>query len=157
MLPGTLDAVYKISIRRMLCQHNGCRPKKHAPRTTDALWDIQWDEFIPWDQYIPWDQSVSHAIDVSHGINEWDSCNLVTHGIDVSRGINIGCLRFTKVCWAGKHKNITIKPSNSPTQGQPNPRKISSKVAFGPTFFPQRIVFRGFRIGFIQEIRLQET
>ena len=27
-----------------------------------------------------------------------------------------------------------MKPTNSPTQGQPNPRKIRLKVAFGPLF-----------------------
>ena len=31
-------------------------------------------------------------------------------------------------------ENIIMKPTNSPTQGQPNPRKI--KVAFWATFFP---------------------
>ena len=30
--------------------------------------------------------------------------------------------------------NITMKPSNSPTQGQPNPTKIRLKVTFGPLF-----------------------
>ena len=57
-----------------------------------------------------------------------------------------GCLRYTKLCWVGKHIPgiiIIMKPSNSPTQGQPNPRKIGFKVAFWATFFPQRIVFRG--------------
>ena len=44
----------------------------------------------------------------------------------------IGCLRFTKFCWVGKHVSITVKPTNSPTQGQPNLRKITFKVAFGP-------------------------
>ena len=43
----------------------------------------------------------------------------------------IGCLRFTKFCWVGKHANIIMKPTNTPTQGQPNnPRTM----AFGPHF-----------------------
>ena len=46
----------------------------------------------------------------------------------------IGCLRCTKFCWVRKHINIITKPSNSPTQGQPNPIKIRLKVAFGPLF-----------------------
>ena len=46
----------------------------------------------------------------------------------------IGCLRFTNLCWVGQHANIIMKPTNSPTQGQPHPRKIRLKVAFGPLF-----------------------
>ena len=38
----------------------------------------------------------------------------------------------------GKHINITMKPTNSPTQGQPNTRKPRLKVALGPRFFPQQ-------------------
>ena len=45
-----------------------------------------------------------------------------------------GCLRFTKFCWVGKHINIIVKPTNSPIQGRPNPRKIRLKVASGPLF-----------------------
>ena len=44
----------------------------------------------------------------------------------------LGCLRFTKLCWVGKHVNIIMKPTNSPTQGQLNPRRNRLKVAFGP-------------------------
>ena len=54
----------------------------------------------------------------------------------------IGCLQYTKFCWVGKHANIVMKPSNSPTQGQPNPRKIRLKVASGP-LFPTANIFRG--------------
>ena len=36
----------------------------------------------------------------------------------------VGCLRYTKFCWVGKNINIFMKPTNAPTQGQPNPRKI---------------------------------
>ena len=53
----------------------------------------------------------------------------------------IGCFRFTELRWAGKHINIIIKQTNSPTQGQPNPRKIHVKCANGATFFPQQIIF----------------
>ena len=61
-----------------------------------------------------------------------------------------GCLRFTKFCWVGKHANIIMKPMNSPTQGQPNPRKIRLKVAFGP-LFPTRDIFWWVGIDFISE------
>ena len=47
-----------------------------------------------------------------------------------------GCLRlFTKLCWAGNNVNIIMKPFNSPTQGQPNPRKNRLKVAIGAATF----------------------
>ena len=36
-----------------------------------------------------------------------------------------------------------MKPTNSPIQGQPNPGKNGLKVAFGPLFFPQQIIFSG--------------
>ena len=58
----------------------------------------------------------------------------------------IGCSRYTKLRRVEKHVNIIMKPSNPPTQGQPNPRKMRSKVAFWATFshfFPQQIAFRG--------------
>ena len=55
----------------------------------------------------------------------------------------IECLRYTKFCWVGKHIDIFMKPSNSPTQGQPNPRKIRLKSGIWATFFPQQIIFRG--------------
>ena len=40
----------------------------------------------------------------------------------------------TKFCWVGKLIHVIMKPTNSPTQGKPIPRKIRSKVAFGPLF-----------------------
>ena len=46
----------------------------------------------------------------------------------------IECLRYTKFCWVGKHIDIFMKPSNSPTQGQPNPRKIRLKSGLWTTF-----------------------
>ena len=55
----------------------------------------------------------------------------------------LGWLQYIKFCWVGKHVNSSMKPTNSLTQGQPNPRKNRLKVAFGPRFFPQQIVFRG--------------
>ena len=56
----------------------------------------------------------------------------------------IGCLRYTKLCWVGKYINITMKPTNSPTQGQPNPEKNHNrlKVAFG-RLFVTAFLFRG--------------
>ena len=42
------------------------------------------------------------------------------------------------------YMNIIMKPTNSPTtQGQPNPRKIRSKVAFGPLYPTANIFFVG--------------
>ena len=35
----------------------------------------------------------------------------------------IGCLRFTKFCWVGKHLNVIMKATNSPAQGHPNTKK----------------------------------
>ena len=48
--------------------------------------------------------------------------------VDIKNGDSItydGCLRFTEFCWDEKHVNIIVKSTNSPTQGQPNPRKKS--------------------------------
>ena len=59
--------------------------------------------------------------------------------------------------WVGKHipwytPSIIVKPTNSPTQGQPSPRKIRLKVALGPLFFPsQQIIFRGLGLIFGRE------
>ena len=62
----------------------------------------------------------------------------------------IGCLRFTKLWWIGKHVNIFMKPMNSPTQGQqPNPRKKRLRVAFGPLFSHSKNIFSWVGIGFI--------
>ena len=55
---------------------------------------------------------------------------------------------FTKFCWVGKHVNVSMKPTNFPTQGQPNPRKIRLKVAFGLRF-PTANDFSWVGIGFI--------
>ena len=43
-----------------------------------------------------------------------------------------------------------MKPTNSPTQGRPNPRKVRLKVVFG-THFPTANNFSWFGIGFIEE------
>ena len=48
--------------------------------------------------------------------------------------ITVGWLRRTKFCWVGKHINIIMKPTNSSTQGQTNPRKNRLKVVLGPLF-----------------------
>ena len=68
----------------------------------------------------------------------------------------IGCLRYTKSCWVGKHINMIINPTNFPTQGQPNPRKTRLKVVFGPRF-PTGDAFLWIGIGFHRGNRLQET
>ena len=67
------------------------------------------------------------------------------------------CLRFPKCCWVGKHVNIITKPTNSPTQGQPNPilgHKL--KVAFGPLFSHSNYFFVGWD-WFYAGNRLQDT
>ena len=46
------------------------------------------------------------------------ACNILT----ASRPI-LGCSRSTKFCCVGKNIHIIMKPTNSPTQGQPNSRK----------------------------------
>ena len=43
-----------------------------------------------------------------------------------------------------------MKPTNFPTQGQPNPGKIGLKVAFGP-LFPTASIFSWVGVDFIQE------
>ena len=54
-----------------------------------------------------------------------------------------GCLRLTTLCWVGKHMSIAMKPTNSQTQGQPDPTKIRSKVASGPLFPRSKYFFVG--------------
>ena len=56
------------------------------------------------------------------------------HGADFGEIELVGCLRYTKLCRVGKHVNSIMKPTNSPTQGQPNARKIRLKKAIGPLF-----------------------
>ena len=60
----------------------------------------------------------------------------------------LGCLRYTILSWVGNNMNIILKTSNSPTQCQPNPRKIRLKVAFGQ-LFPTANSFSWVRIVFI--------
>ena len=58
----------------------------------------------------------------------------------------LGCLWFTKFCWVGNNMNIIMKPSNSPTQGQPNPKKNQVNNAIWAHLFPQQIIFLGLRL-----------
>ena len=69
----------------------------------------------------------------------------------------IGCLQCisTKFCWVGKHEDI-MKPTNSPTQGHPNPRKSRLKVAFA-SLFPAANNFSWVGIVFFIGNGLQET
>ena len=46
---------------------------------------------------------------------------------------------------------MIVKPTNFPTQGHPNRRKIRLKVAFGPPLFPTANSFSWVGIDFIQE------
>ena len=55
----------------------------------------------------------------------------------------IGCWRLSKILlgWKTDHF-IIMKPTNSPTQGQPNPeKKNGSKAAFAPRFLPTANIF----------------
>ena len=58
----------------------------------------------------------------------------------IAATITLGCFamvgKHTKFCWVGKHVNIMTKPTNSPTQGQPNPRKKYVKSGIWATFLP---------------------
>ena len=49
-----------------------------------------------------------------------------------------------------------MKPTNYPTQGQPNPRKNKFEVAFGPLFPYSKIIFRGLGLVLYRK-RRQET
>ena len=56
----------------------------------------------------------------------------------------VGCLQYTYLSWVGNiHVNIIMKPTNSRSEGQPNPRNIRLNLTIGPLFPPQQIVFRG--------------
>ena len=78
-----------------------------------------------------------------------------THHTDHTDQDYVRCLRCTKFCSLGKRINIVMKPTNSPTQGQPNPRKIRLKVALG-LLFPTVFFFVGWDWFYIGN-RLQET
>ena len=71
-------------------------------------------------------------------------------GLVFVRIVHNRVLRYYKLCWVGKHVNIIMKPTNSPTHGQPNPRKFGLKVAIGP-LFPTASIFSWVGIGFTQE------
>ena len=68
----------------------------------------------------------------------------------------IGCLQYTKFCWAGKHVNIIMKPTNSQTRGQPNPRKIRLKRGIWATFSHSTNILSWVGIGFILLCRRQD-
>ena len=46
-------------------------------------------------------------------------------------------VRFTKCCWVGKHVNITMKPTNSPTKRPTEPNKNYVKSGILGEVFPQ--------------------
>ena len=53
-------------------------------------------------------------------------------------------MRNSNLCRVGKHTNIIMKPLNSPTQGEPNLRKIGLKSGIWATFpIANTVVFRG--------------
>ena len=54
-----------------------------------------------------------------------------------------GCLRYTKLCWVGKHVNMIMKPTNSPTQGPTQPKNNQGKSGIWATFSQKQIFFRG--------------
>ena len=55
-----------------------------------------------------------------------------------------------------KHRNIIVKATNSPTQGQPNPRKNGLKSGIWATFSHSKYFFVGWDWFYIGN-RLQET
>ena len=60
-------------------------------------------------------------------------------------------------CWVGKHVTTIVKPTNSPTQGQPNPRTVRFKSWHLGHFFPTaNYFFVGWDWFYIGN-RLQET
>ena len=63
---------------------------------------------------------------------------------------------ITKICSVGKHVNIVMKPTRSPTQGQPNTRKIRLKVALRQLFSHSKRFFVSWD-RFLYRNRLQET
>ena len=53
-----------------------------------------------------------------------------------------------KLFWVGKHTNIIMKPTKSPTQGQPNPKKKQVKSGIWATVPHSIIFFSWVGIGF---------
>ena len=72
---------------------------------------------------------------------------LTRDGIIRVLAITVFAIYHTTLCWVAKHINIIMKPSNSPTQGQPNPRKKRLNLACGP-LFPTAIFFSWVGIDF---------
>ena len=69
----------------------------------------------------------------------------VSLGSSEKNAKNQGVLRFAKFCWVGKHINVIMKPTNSPTQ--PKKSCCRLKIAFGP-LFPTANIFSWVKIGF---------
>ena len=68
------------------------------------------------------------------------------HSLFISNGVNSkarqqGVAIFFKFCWVRKHVSIIMKPTNSPTQGQPNPRKLRLKSGILGPFIPTATYF----------------
>ena len=86
-----------------------------------------------------------------------EACETVTHIEQIITDPHlIWCLWYTKFCWVGKHIDIIMKPTNSPTQGQPNPRKFRFKSGIWATFSQSNFFFVGWDCFYIGN-RLQET
>ena len=92
----------------------------------------------------PINQAINQPTDqqTNRTINQSTAENFVVIN-SVNRKHPSVCDIYTEFCWGGKHVNITMKPTNSPTQGQPNPRKIRFKSGILGHFFPQQIFFVG--------------
>ena len=85
-------------------------------------------------------------------------CENMGLGVGGSFSIRV-FVRFTTLCWVGKHANITMKPTNSPTHGQPNPRKIRLKTVksgLWATFSHSKEIFVGWNWFYIGN-RLQKN
>ena len=89
---------------------------------------------ISWKIYNGWDPNI-----------QWLGCSLSMQWLKLEwlrSSPSIGCLRFTQFSVGLENIPVTIimKPTNSSTQGQPNPRKIRLKVACGPLFPTANII-----------------
>ena len=77
-------------------------------------------------------------------VTVYDGTRLDSYSLrrNTSRWYQVGCLRFTKFCWVGKHVILSWNRRTPQPKANPTQEKNRLKVAFGP-LFPQQIFFRG--------------
>ena len=104
------------SVRYRSCtaSRNG-RLGSHWSRSWSVSWSVSWSIWSIWSRSWSVRCEPMFFFPLKSNPRFWlqSSCNR-------SR---IVCLRCAKFCWVEKHRTITMKPTNSPTQGQPNPKK----------------------------------